>query len=108
VNQPEFEKEMGRQVERSRAASKFETAAGASDRAWEWVAPATEATKHSEFTGYECLADEVRSWPIARPVTASSSFSTRHRSTPRAAARWPTRYPRVGHGPDPYRHGEED
>ncbi|HEX7880383.1 MAG TPA: alanine--tRNA ligase, partial [Candidatus Eisenbacteria bacterium] len=60
VDQPEFEKEMGRQVERSRAASKFETAAGASDRAWEWVAPATEATKHSEFTGYECLADEVR------------------------------------------------
>jgi alanyl-tRNA synthetase len=59
IDQPGFEGEMARQVERSRAASKFESHAGASDRPWTWVAPATDATPHSTFTGYDRLHDDV-------------------------------------------------
>jgi alanyl-tRNA synthetase len=73
VDHPEFEKEMARQVERSRAASKFETAAGAGDRPWQYVAPATDATPHSEFTGYDRLADDV-TLVAMRPAGESIEF----------------------------------
>ncbi|MDZ4803902.1 MAG: alanine--tRNA ligase [Candidatus Eisenbacteria bacterium] len=55
VDHPAFESEMARQVKRSRAASKFETAAGESDQPWQWLAPADESSLHSEFVGYEGL-----------------------------------------------------
>jgi alanyl-tRNA synthetase len=62
-----FQKEMTRQVERSRAASRFENQPGHVDRPWEWVAPAGEAAPHSEFIGYDTLEEEVR-LVAARPI----------------------------------------
>lgn len=59
VDEPGFEAEMTRQRERSRAASRFDNAPEAGENPWRYVAPAGEATAHSEFVGYETTEAEV-------------------------------------------------
>ncbi len=53
VDEPGFETEMARQVERSRSASKFDNAPGEKEQPWRYTGSAGAETRHSEFIGYE-------------------------------------------------------
>jgi alanyl-tRNA synthetase len=60
VDEPGFAAEMSRQVERSRAASRFENVPGATDRPWQFLVPEAESATHSEFVGYDEIEAVVR------------------------------------------------
>jgi alanyl-tRNA synthetase len=68
-----FQKEMARQVERSRAASRFENQPGHIDRPWEWIDGAGDSAAHSEFVGYDTLEAEVRMVAV-RPLEGEIEF----------------------------------